>query len=62
MPSIGYAYAVLKGKATGDKEKAKKFIEGLSLGEKTARNRSESRVRGKLRKRGYRPGDRRGRR
>ena len=48
--SVGHAYAVLRGRLTGDQEGASKFLEDMSSGERTIRNRKESIVRNKLRK------------
>ena len=58
MASVGRAYAVLRGRLTGDQEEASKFLEGLSDNERIIRNRKESRVRNKLRKTGYQLGSR----
>jgi hypothetical protein len=58
VASVGHAYAVLRGRLTGDQEKASKFLEGLSPGELAVRNRKESRVRNKLKKTGYKLGSR----
>lgn len=58
MSSVGYAHAVLKGRLSGDIQKARKFLGGLGLSEERTRNRIESRARGKLKKRAYKLGER----
>lgn len=55
--SVGESYAILKGHLSGDPEKAKRFLDSLSEGERTMRNRSESRAKKRVKKRGYRWGD-----
>ena len=45
MNSVGRAYGILRGRLTGDREEAKKFLEGLSPQQRRARNRSETRNR-----------------
>jgi len=60
MSSVGKNYAILSGRLTGDPKKAEESLSKLTPEERTLRNRSESRTKSKLRKRGYRLGDRRG--
>lgn len=57
MSSVGKAFAVLRGRLTGDKREAKQFLESMSLGEQIERNRTESRVRKKIRSRPYKLGE-----
>ena len=57
MRSVGGNYAILSGRLTGDPEKAAASLNSMSQGERTMRNRSESRSKKRLRKRGYRMGD-----
>jgi hypothetical protein len=56
--SVGHAYAVLRGRLTGDQDEASNFLDSLSDSERTLRNRKEGRVRKKLRKTGYKLGSR----
>jgi len=56
--SVGQAYAILRGRLTGDQEEASKFLEGMPDSERRIRNNKESRVRGKIRKTGYQLGSR----
>jgi hypothetical protein len=55
MSGVGHAYAVLAGRRTGDKEKARMFLGSMFREEIRARNSHESRSRGKPRK-PYKPG------
>lgn len=48
---VGNAYAILRGYATGDRKKAFNYLDKLSPTQLTLRNRAESRMRGRLRKR-----------
>lgn len=50
MNSVGQAWAVLRGRLSGDKKEAKKFLEGLSPNEFKMRNRTETRGRSFRRK------------
>ena len=59
--SVGHSFAVVRGFRTGDPEKAKVFLDSLPRGELTARNRSDSRLNRKARKR-HKMGQRRVRR
>lgn len=52
---VGHAYAVLKGRRTGNPEAAKRFLSSLSDGERTQRNRNDSRLH-RAAKKGYKPG------
>jgi len=47
MNSVGQAYAVLRGRLTGDPGDAKKLLDGLPPAERAVRNRLESRMRGR---------------
>lgn len=51
MASVGRSYAILRGRMGGDSEKAREFLSNLSPGERRARNNTESRSRGNIRKR-----------
>ena len=51
MNSVGKAYAVLRGRMTGDQEEAQKFLDNLSPFQRAMRNRIESRRRGPVTKR-----------
>lgn len=44
MPSIGYSYAVLNGRATGDPEKAKEFLDSRSTQQRILQNRHENKT------------------
>jgi hypothetical protein len=57
VPSVGHAYAILRGRITGDAGKAKSFLESMTPEERTLRNRNESRLRRKAKK-DYKPGRR----
>ncbi len=59
MMSVGQAYAIIKGRRTGDAEKAKGFLSSLSPGRRKEQNRQESQARGSARpKKPYRLGER----
>ena len=47
MNSVGQAYAVLRGRLSGDQGEATKLLESLSPAERSTRNRLESRMRGR---------------
>lgn len=51
--SVGYSFAVLQGRVTGDEEKAYRLINSMTPEELVQRNRDESknRLRAKVRKR-----------
>jgi hypothetical protein len=51
MGSIGYSFGVLKGYIPGDPDEAQKYLDSLRPEELVERNRQESRVKNKLRKR-----------
>jgi hypothetical protein len=57
--SVGHAYAILRGRLTGDPQEASDFLSGLSDNERKIRNNKENRVRTRIRKRGYHMGIRR---
>lgn len=48
MPSVGISYAILAGRKTGDRDKARRFLNSLPPGERRQRNRVEGRVRARL--------------
>ena len=51
MPnSVGGAYAILKGRRMGNPDEAAGFLESMSPGERTTRNRGEQRERTTRRK------------
>jgi len=56
VKSVGHSYAILRNRATGNKNKARRFLSSLSPAEKTMRNRNESRSRSKSKK--YKLGER----
>ena len=51
MASIGYSYATLLGRASGDQNKAYNFINSMNPEEAAQRNRDESRLKSKAKKR-----------
>jgi hypothetical protein len=51
MASVGRAWAILKGRLSGNKEEAHAFLNQMPKQEYLERNRTESRTRGKIRKR-----------
>lgn len=58
--SVGHAFAILKGRATGDREDASRYLNEMSPTQLIMRNRSESRIRARIKKRkdlrlGHRP-------
>ena len=59
MMSVGQAWSIIKGRKTGDAEKAKGFLSSLSPGRRKEQNRQESQARGSARpKKPYRLGER----
>jgi hypothetical protein len=57
--SVKQAYAILRGRLTGDQQGASDFLDSLSDNERKIRNNKETRVQTKMRKRGYHMGIRR---
>lgn len=58
MNSVGQAYAILRGRRNGDREKAKGLLEGMHPLRRREQNRQESQARGsKRRKKPYRLGE-----
>ena len=55
--SVGESYSILRGRLTGDPEKAQAHLDSLDPNERVMRNRTESRSKKRIRKRGYRMGD-----
>ena len=51
MASIGYSYATLLGRVSGNENKAYNFINSLNPDEAAQRNRDESKLRSKAKKR-----------
>ena len=51
MSSIGASFAILQGRLTGNENKAYNFINSMSPDEAAQRNRDESRLRSKAKKR-----------
>ncbi|MHA2063813.1 MAG: hypothetical protein ACXABY_05440 [Candidatus Thorarchaeota archaeon] len=49
--SVGHAWAILKGRRSGDAKKAEGFLNSLPRGEYIMRNRNESRLRVRVKKR-----------
>lgn len=59
MASVGRSFALLRGRMTGDKEKAAEFLNSLSPAKRREINRQESQSRGsKRKKKPYRLGER----
>ena len=59
MNSVGQAYAILKGRRQGNREKAKGLLDSMKPAERGERNRQESRARGSARpKKPYKLGER----
>ena len=58
MSSVGRAYAILKGKMTGNKEEAYNFLQEISPGRKIVQNRMESKLRAKAKRKPLRVGQR----
>jgi len=56
MGSIGKAYAILSGRLSGDREEASGLLESVPTQEKAARNRSETRMRGRRKMKKYKMG------
>ena len=58
MASVGRSFALLRGRITGDREKAVDFLNSLPAAKRNEMNRQESQARGSKRKRPYRLGER----
>lgn len=56
MPLVGHAFAVLKGYRPGDPEKEQEFLDSMHPAEVREKNRQDSQVRNKLRKRALQVG------
>lgn len=57
--NVGQAYAILKGRRHGDREKAAGLLDSMSPAERAEKNRQDSRAKGSARpKKPYRLGER----
>lgn len=57
MPgSVNAAWGILRGRLTGDKKKAANFLSNMDSNEREQRNRLESRMKSRFRKKVQKPG------
>jgi hypothetical protein len=57
VANVGRAYAILRGRLTGDPESAKKYLEGMSPEKRREAGQAASRLQGRAKKM-YKPGRR----
>jgi hypothetical protein len=58
MSSVGKAWAIVRGRMTGNRPKAQGLLDSIPERKRTEMNRQESQARGKRRKKAYRLGER----
>ena len=56
--NVGRAYAIVRGRMTGNREKAQGFLSGLNPAKRKEMNRQDARARGSRRKKAYKMGER----
>jgi hypothetical protein len=59
MSSVGKAWAIVRGRMTGNKRKAQGLLDSIPERKRSEINKQESQARGSRRKKAYRLGERR---